>query len=360
MQTGQLLVISVCAAMAAVAPVRGLHAQPASHIADVMGQSVCTGQAGAVPGDAACGTLRKLAPGELPGYMLTNFQPGATPCPKSQGAVSLVSLPIVQNGIERVAALRRHNTAQGCAGHAADPVLASVQWHDETYGFIMASGSPAAVSVLESPPACAAAPSSSRRFSRGWVIGPAVLPPAGGTGYVSLAEVTGALNPATLYGPCPKGIHYGLTTWVRDRTSYSSGHSFDSLVSEHWSRADAAGSTPGLAANMERTYWTAEFGLTRWEKWALVDGQPAASVVAAAASVAKQTGCSAPHPVPASPTPSMQGSPGASAETFVLSYGGAQHNWALIHCADFTNLVRKAPPPALTAVPAEYDGLWQP
>lgn len=320
---------------------------------------------GLAPTDAACTGARKLRPGETPPYRLFDFSAAGGACAGAAGVVSRVNQPVALAGVTRVVSFDRHVPRSGCQpSGAGSPFGASVQGSDGQYGFIMGDDGPTGLVSFDSPPACRAAPHSTARFARGWVIGPDPLPPPGVPGHAAFPSVLTMGDPAAaLSAACPKGGALALTTWVLDDMTFTAGLVLPALVSDHYSGADQAGTGPGGAQQMERTYWTAAFGLSRWEKWARSDwqGGGAAVVVLARAARAAAT-CNTPHAMPAAPAPAMQTgtlrSDGVWSQVVRDPASGVQHTWMLLQCRDTTALDR-SPPADPSSVPATDAGWWQ-
>ena len=346
---------------------------PPAGIDDYMVMTVCTDNAdkilpGVAPVDAACRRPRKIRPGELPPYQLTNFAPAGGVCAARHGTVTKQNVTVTLGAEQRVVSLTRHMPHAGCQAPKVMPaaLYASVEDADGQYGYIMGSGSPGGVAGFDSPALCRLAPGSSRRFTRGWVIAPAVLPAPGQPGTMVPESIVTAGDPARAYGTCPRVAHRSLTAWVPDTMNFTSGLHLPAVISNHYSLADAAGLSPGAAQQMERTYWTRAFGLSRWEKWAREDwalGGTPAPVLARALFNDKT--CTAPYAMPAGITARMQLGPvdasGAWSQVMRNPVTGEQHTWYMVHCEDFTNIDR-TPVTAAGAMtmPDGYAGYWRP
>ncbi len=360
------LLLALALACAAALPAR------AERIADFMVMDVCLDADGAVlqgaaPIDPGCQRRRKIAAGELPPYRLRNWPPRDAAC--HDGLLIKYNLPVRRNGVERIVSFTDRATASGCdTAPDAEAELArglSVQGHDAGYGYIMASWSPVAMSSFESP-LCNGPGGDARRFERGWVLGPAELPPPGRPGW-GVFPSRAASGPAALAGaPCPARYNAGLTLWLLDTMDFGAAR-LPALVTHHFARADAAGIAPGPAQQVERTYWTHEFGLTRWEKWAREDwvhprsARPAAELAAALFARGR---CTRPYALPAILTPGLHTLPLAEAglwrQVFIDPRTGERHPWVMTLCEDYTNIVR-APPSAAALADASRldDAYWR-
>ncbi|TCK30824.1 hypothetical protein EV667_0928 [Ancylobacter aquaticus] len=255
-------------------------AEPQATIADYMAMDVCVDAADAiipnlVPGDAACARRRDLRPGETPPYELRNFLNPGGHCTEDGGTVAKLNRPVERGGQTRIVSSTLSLPVSPCGGARGRPGRpgeggASIQWHDEGYGFIMGSYSPVALSVYQTP-LCRDGSVSSRRFFRGWVIAPATVPAVGqgGFGVFESRLATGAAS--ALPAACPTRYRRALTTWLVAPMRYTSDRELVSIVSSHFAQVSRDGLSPGATLQMEQTYWTREFGLSRWEKWARED-----------------------------------------------------------------------------------------
>lgn len=255
-------------------------ADPPATIADYMIMDVCVDAAdrlapGLLPGDAGCGRRRDIRPGEPPPYELRNFLNPGGDCTEDGGTVAKLNRPVERGGQTRIVSSTLSLPASPCAGARGRPGKpgeggASIQWHDESYGFIMGSYSPVALSVYQTP-LCRNGSRSSRRFFRGWIIAPAVVPEMGQGGYGVFESrlATGAAS--ALPQACPTRYRRALTTWLVTPMRFTAGREMVSIVSGHFAQVSRDGLSPGATLQMEQTYWTREFGLSRWEKWARQD-----------------------------------------------------------------------------------------
>lgn len=337
-------------------------------MSDLMTMTICADPAGKVlpgvaPGDPACKAARKIQPGEVPPYQLNDFAVVGSPCPNRLGVAARANLPVSIGAVTRIVSFDRHAVRSGCVVRGTpDVVETSVQWFDSGYAYILGDATPTGLFSFDSPDTCRLNSRNAARFSRGWVIAPETLPPQGQPGYAVFNAVVSPGLPAGLFGHCPASGHRGLTVWIMDGMTYTGGPAMPSLVSNHYSSADIAGVSPGDGQQMERTYWTAAFGLTRWEKWARADwtGGSAPPNQLARTVFAGHT-CDTPYALPARVTPGMQMGPLVATGSYVQILRdprtGIQHAWYLLDCHDFTNLVR-TPQSAPAVMPADYAGWW--
>lgn len=339
-----LLLVGLCA------PV-----QAAEGIADYMIMDVCVDAAdavvpGLVPGDAACTRRRDIRPGEHPPYELRNFLNAGGDCAEDGGSVAKLNRPVERGGQTRIVSSTLGLPPSACAGargRLGKPGEggASIQWYDEGYGFIMGSYSPVALSVYQTP-LCREDSRSSRRFFRGWVIAPAAVPTAGQSGYGVFEGrlATGAAS--ALPAACPTRYRRALTTWLVTPMHYTSGREMVSIVSSHFAQVSRDGLSPGATMQMEQTYWTREFGLSRWEKWARQDWvhpRSGRSAPDLARELRQRGRCGAPvgGTFDISPRTRFTDAPArddAFARAIVDPQTGESRIWLMTLCEDYTNI----------------------
>jgi hypothetical protein len=340
--------LSLAALLAGAAPAR------AGRMADYMVMQLCTDAAGKVlpgvaPIDAACLARRAILPGEAPTYRLRDWPPLRGGC--HDGLTVKYNLPVQRHGVTRIVSFADRASGAGCdaGGDDASAETArgvSVQWHDDGFAFIMGSWSPVGVSQFESP-LCRTAKGGSGRFYRGWVLAPATLPPPRQPGWdvfpSHLANAAGADD------PCPTVFNAGLTLWVVDDMAFRAAR-LNAVISHHFARSGANGASPGAAQQVERSYWTQEFGLTRWEKWAREDWVHPRShrpAPALAAALFARGRCNPPYALPAAVTPRLRTEKltgdGAWRQVLIDPVTGERHAWVMTLCADYTNIARTPP-----------------
>ncbi|OLP58222.1 hypothetical protein BJF93_06250 [Xaviernesmea oryzae] len=321
-------------------------------ISDFMTMDVCVGADGrpvaGIPGDGACKRHRDIKPGEAPSYTLQNFASPRANCPN--GPIAKVNVPVIKDGNTRIVSSTIRQPACGKPGPTGggdddgNQNGASIQWFDQGYGFIMGSYSPVALSTFESD-RCLTNSNSSQRFFRGWVIGPAEVPALGASGYGIFPSKLKTGKAATLMGGCADRYNRALTTWSVNDVTFKSNRKLVSIVADHYAQGAPDGQTPGDAKQVERTYWTREFGLSRWEKWAREDwvhprAKKTAPELAQALFAAGR--CSAPMSQPVAFNKSMQVIPsqttdGAYSKVILNPATGEQHTWYMTLCEDYTN-----------------------
>ncbi|MFY9349028.1 MAG: hypothetical protein WBL20_00295 [Sphingobium sp.] len=326
---------------------------PLPAILDFMTMDVCVDGSGAVipgmiPGDARCTRRRDIRAGETPPYMLHNFGYPGSRCGDS-GTIDKTNMPVARGGVTRIVSstIRR----PGCSTRAAREELsdaptaqdgASIQWADDRYGFIMGSYSPVSLSAFQSS-LCRANPSSSRRFFRSWVIAPAQVPAAGesGVGVFDGAMAKGAAN--VKMGSCPTRFRQALTSWTVQPFTFKSNRTMRAIISSHFAQTAPDGLSPGNAMQMERTYWTREFGISRWEKWTREDfaRKDGKSVATLGSQLAARGRCSAPQLPTITYSSALRESAVGGGEAYLRELSnprtGERHHWVMTLCEDYSN-----------------------
>ena len=391
------------------------HAQVGGPMSDFMVMRVCTATAdpaapslpGVVPGDVGCAYTRQIAAGETPPYTLRDFAANyivaaAPSCPSGFGPLLRANVPVLQNGLTRTVTVSQTGPTSACntaLGVGANAVLqdVSVQSTDPVsgYGFIMGSSGPNGITFNDaynyfangattggkpSPPVCKTAdPYSSARFANSWLVG---LSPVAATlpGPIQFATVNlQLLTPAAFATEQTNGVTCSTPyvgsfhIWRSDWFMFFSGRDTPAVIAAHYTQANANNAGPGNAQAMERTYWTREFGLSRWEKWTrddLVVNGVAPNVTAKALlshAVCAQAGRSAGAPYPIVTNPADSTTVGAmvlssvnGAYQKVKGPDGVTHSWYLTLCADYTNIDRSVTGQPLPGVPSSYNVLWTP
>lgn len=310
-----------------------------------------------VPGDRDCSRHRNIKAGEAIPYHLHNFPAPNGPCPQRLGTVSKDNIPVTKDGVTRIVSFYDRGVDHSCPKVAPDaPTFGkldtgkeggSVQWADDRYGYIMGSWSPVALSYWLTP-SCTASPNTSGRFRYGWVIAPAVLPPTGGSGYAVFDSKLVAAKGADVPEGCPKRFNHPFTAWTRDNFTYKSGRDLDTVISMRFSGSSRDGTGPGDATQVEITYWTKEFGLTRWEKWARADWVHPRSLKAApdlGRTLYSQDTCSQPYVFHTALAPGLAirdggGKDGDYSRDVTDPKSGESHEWHMSLCSDYTNVVK--------------------
>ena len=116
---------------------------------------------------------------------------------------------------------------------------------------------------------------------------------------------------------------------------------------------------------VERTYWTREFGLTRWEKWARMDWRHIRSGEAApelAKRVRASGRCSSPPRTKIIFNQNFSIHPRENSDFFLeqieMREKPPETRWVMTLCEDYTNVVRENPPSGL-ATHQPPQAYWQ-
>lgn len=350
------LALALGTAMPAAAQMRS------DRMADFMVMDVCVDRQDKIltdlaPGDAGCDRRRNIRAGEPIPYHLHNYPARNTPCQARLGTVSKDNVPIEKNGVTRIVSFYDKGVDHSCPDVSPDAPRfgevdagregGSVQWVDDQWAYTMGSWSPVALSYWLTP-ACEETPDTSGRFRYGWVTAPAALPPRGSGGHaVFESKLVAVKGGSTLSEGCPKRYNKPLTVWLRDDFTYKSGHDMDSVISMRFSSSDRDGDGPGKATQVEITYWTKEFGLTRWEKWARQDWvhpRSGKEVAVLGDTLAEGDSCSPPYVFQAAPAPRLsieaKETGGKFGRTITDPKTGESHDWYMSLCSDYTNIVK--------------------
>jgi hypothetical protein len=406
---GAILLPGLLLALGA-APVQAQVAGPISHF---MTMSVCTATSsptapaiqGIAPGDTGCKYTRPIMVGETPPYTMRDFAPNyiaAThaSCPGTYGPLLRANVLATINGVTRSVTMSQTGTATTClsaaqVGGDAGLTDTSVQSSDPStgYGYIMGDSGPNGISLndaynlfpngattggIPSTPVCkTSTPYSAARFANSWVIG---LSPVSASlpGPIQFATVNlQNTSPDEFTAEQQAGVTCSTPyvgsfhIWRDDWFMFFSGRQLQTVVAAHYAQAAANNAGPGAAQEMERTYWTGEFGLSRWEKWTrddlLVNGV-ASNVTAKqllSHAVCAQVGRAAGVPYPIVTNASDSHTSGSMVLSSVngvyqkvVGPDGVSHSWYLTLCADYTNIDRSVTGQPLPAVPAVYDPMW--
>lgn len=199
------------------------------------------------------------------------------------------------------------------------------------------------------------------------MLAPTRLPPPREPGWGVFPSHVATGPAAAPADPCPARFNAGFTLWVVDEMAFRAAR-LTAVVSHHFARVGADGASPGAAQQLERTYWTSEFGLTRWEKWAREDWEHPRSHLPApelAARLFAGGRCNAPYALPATLTPRLQAEPvtgdGAWRQVLADPATGERHAWLMTLCEDYTNILHSPPARAALADDARLDdAYWRP
>lgn len=330
--------------------------------------------AGLAPGDPGCTRQRDIRNNEAPPYRIHTYRNISNKC-SHVGPIARVQIPVTIGGVTRNVSY----TDRGAS--SCDPKIGaeyafgrvdsfsnseegySIQSYDETFGFTMASWSPVSTSYWITDQ-CEANKGSVKRMYRGWVIAPANLSqlPIGGKGtaivgtYIQNPELYP--NRILALGQCPKTYNKAYTSYFRNFFAYGRADgvgkkTLDSIISHHY--PTSAGNGPGKSENYERTYWTDEFGLSRWEKWATdsytrQSGSVTKTAKQISIDILKSGVCSKSYDMPVVVTSRNQ--TGLLVESLtdgvyedqVDPGTGVRLRFYRVYCNDYTNIVRSGAP----------------
>ena len=150
----------------------------------------------------------------------------------------------------------------------------SLRWMNSSYGYMYVTESNNALGYYVTPSECYRNRYSPYRYNTGgWINAPLTLPAKGQTS--GLNYKAKLLTQFPLEQSCPPYSNI-FTLWTRTTVNfkYSSGLTLDSVINIKFSNGEASGrKAPGPAEAYERTYFTDEFGVTRWELWKRSDSQ---------------------------------------------------------------------------------------
>jgi len=336
-----------------------------SQFYDFMVMDVCVGQNDEIltdrsPIDASCTRRRNIRTDEVPPYALRNFPAGRKDCTAARTIIVKTNAPLSRHGVTRVVSSTNHLPDPDCPRSRAveedpdganGPAGASIQWLDEKYGFIMGSWSHVGLSNFNGP-ACRSNPGSSHRFFRGWLIAPVSLPSQGGAGSGAFEAARTSSKASALMGACPARYRSALTTWRRGTVRFMAGVEMTAIVSSHYSNIDSAGLTPGDAQQVERTFWTSQLGISRWEKWARLDWVHPRNGMGApelGKRLVNSGRCSPPAADRVQYNEALSVAPGTISGVYseIVTANGRQQTWVMTLCEDFTNLRIGSLPPTV-------------
>ncbi len=404
--------VTVTLLLAAMVP--RAQAQVGGPMSDYMLMRVCTASAspgaailqGVVPGDAACVYSRQIANGETPPYTMRDFAPNyqipTSSCPASYGPLLRGNVPVTIGGVTRNVTFSQTasnaicNKASLLSG-AVFPDQTSVQYYDPStgYGSIMGSSGPNGVTLndsynlfaqgattggIPSTPICKTSnPFVAARFTNSWVVGKSPVS-AKIPGPIEYATVNLQLLTPDRYSiqqaagtACSTPYVGSFHIWRIDWFLFFSGRHLPAVINTHYTQAASNNAGPGSAQQFERTYWTREFGLSRWEKWTrgdLITSGPSPATQAKALlqhATCAQVGRSAgvPHSIITNPadshvTSSVVLSNVNGVYQRVVGPDGVTQTWYMTLCSDYTNIDRSTTGQSLPAIAPAYLLLWAP
>lgn len=182
------------------------------------------------------------------------------------------------------------------------------------------------------------------RFAHSWVITSTDIPAKGVWGFGlfhSKLSVNKVLPP-----PECRQLRTSFIAWTRTDFGFGPDGDFrlETIVSDKY--ANAGNENPGDARQVERSYWTREFGITRWEKWERVDHErrDGQGVIDQAHRIFEKHVCGSPYGPAAQPSPTVRYQPveveGLYRRNMVqIDKSGHQSRsiWYLVACSDWTN-----------------------
>lgn len=364
----------IALALGAALPAR---AEPVD-MRDYMIQDVCLDATGAVmpgvaPGDPRCTEHRDIREGERVPYHLAA---AGVPLRCDARQTFRDNVPFTRNNRERVVGFVTIDRKPCVSGDPWVTAYLSVRWFDDRYAFIMgmwtrgADGGRYGGGVT---PTCDADPASSERYYRNWVLADYRNLANGEVGF-KVFEKRGQLLDLSRPGdPCPAAYpNRILALWTRGDFTFTNGQKLNAIISHPYSQADQAGLAPGRSGQMERTYWTREFGQTRWENWKREDwvnkklGKAAPEL---AEDYFRAEHCSPPYELKGEVTPGLILGPieqkdGLFTQLATDKATGESHRWYLAGCQETTVIVPPADPagdpyPSLEAAGERFLDLWK-
>jgi hypothetical protein len=326
------------------------------------------------PGSPQCTSHRNIRQSDRIPYHLTSWNQDIKRCPGR--FVVNDNIPLTHAGVTRI--MKTVRVAYSlCPDMKRDPIPAyySVRWFDDKYTFIMGAwsrGKNGGTVRGGITPECDANPHSSRRYFHNWMLFGNTSGTLGQTGYTLLEKASHIHGLPSLSAPCPDRYPARvLAVWSKGEYRYRSGQTLETIVSHPYSQADESGTTPGKGRQMERTYWTREFGQTRWENWKR-DDYVNKKTGGTASGLAKRTFemgyCDAPFSMPSQPTPNIKlgniETDGAYSQVLTDLKTGETHRWYMAGCQDITKVV---PPqnadgddyPDVANMPDRFWEFWQ-
>ncbi len=351
MKRGSFLVLTFLALVSASQPALALSASEAQ---DFLVQNVCVDDSnraliGVAPGDPRCTRQRDIRQSDRIPYHLVARSQAEPDC--SSRRVFRDNLPFERNGTIRAVGavtIDRHPCAK------TDPYIPaylSVRAIDDAYMFIMGTwtrtkdGGRYGGGVT---PFCNTDPNSSERYFRNWVLAKYSDLIADNVGYY-VAEKKGAFTGLSRPGDaCPaKYPTKYIAFWTRGTFRYGNGMEMDTIVSHPYSQVGKNSFSPGAARQMERTYWTKEFGQTRWENWKREDffnRKAGMSAIELAEAHFNAKDCSRPFQIQGKLTDDFQLGEvifrdGYYSQDAMDLKTGENHRWIMVNCQETTGIM---------------------
>lgn len=324
---------------------------------------VCLDQPGGnviaeIPGVNACVNRREAGVADRLPYFLQLFGAveDAGNCAKQDGWIRKINVPVTFNGKSRIASYFDKGYSEPCnvnyvvrfgqMDDEGDKI--SIYNPDANWGSIYYSRSDRGGTFYHTPTSYLLA-GQSEQFKNGWILAPRTLPARqpGGAATVGAQlfrshQYSG--DPAEVFDVFPTTFNKALTLWARADFEYRSGHTFDSVISFHYSGDNANTKLhPGNAKSLEKLYFTDEFGLVRWETWKREDWSQYAARDRAIEYRINKNRCSTPFDLPYDATADMiTGTIGNDEGAFyeVVRVAGDLNSgkrWYMTDCFDYTN-----------------------
>jgi hypothetical protein len=369
-------IAALCASLLGLAAPLTAGAAPAvPAVRDYLVMDVCVdAQDRPVPGlPTQCARHRDVREGESVNYFVADWpEAGDSRCFAKEGYVRRYSLPLTnvpsQGGPREViiSVLDRGGSefkacSTGCNCRGPQKPVTFGHWDGEhdgisvlsygaDYAHIMASKAQTKSSYFLGS-ACARADARGiDRFGPTWVISSVGLPPKGGWQF---GEFASRLSVNTIPAPQAGDKHRtSFVAWTRADFAFgpASQLKLDAIVSDKY--ANAGDQSPGEAEQMERSYWTREFGITRWEKWERVDHErrDKRSGDDQARRIHDKNVCGKPYGAEGKVSPHLTYgavTDDGSYRRDVVQVGAdgrrVRSTWHLVDCADWTNAREQAP-----------------
>jgi len=339
-----------------------------SPVRDFLVMNVCVDEEDRpVPGvPGQCAKHRDIRPDEPVGYHASDWpEADDTRCFAKQGTVHRYSLPLAtvtakQGAVDVLISVVDHGGSEfdqcdatcRCASRAKPARFriwdsqqdgVSVIARNEEYAHILASKAQDRTSFFLGPACADPNLRGIDRFDPTWIISSSTTPPPGTFGwgqFLSRLSVNELPSPDACTGHRP-----GFLTWTSGTFGFGplNDRPLMTLVSEKY--AQSAENEPGEARQMERSYWTREFGITRWEKWEREDHlrRDGRTPEEQARRLRAKQVCGRPFGTDSEVTPNLAYGPVLDEALYRRSVRRlvnglpVEHNWFMVDCADWTN-----------------------
>lgn len=324
-----------------------------------------------------CANPRKIRPGENIPYHLSDFFHGDVVCRPGHHSPQIDihdNVPMTYNGVTRTVSAVSVGYDRCEAKPTPSPAYYEVHWVGQ-YAFMMGAwargpnNGPGSVGGGITP-LCAYGPGTSIQYYDFWVLGPGLAPAPGAVGYGTFKTHDYNTGLPPLSAACPTAFTPYLALWARGDFTFgprgAASYTLDTVVSHPYSQAGVTGTTPGDSKQAERTYWTKEFGQTRWEAWKRDDfvnvqtGQTAEQLALAAFAT-----CTPPYAFQGEVTPNTLigalNQNGSYNQTVTDQSTGISHVWYMADCLDMTHIavgINPAGDPAPSGASLGSSAFW--